>query len=135
MSLVALTALQWLKILSAGNKAQRPTMRPQEFLGISSYRDARMQPVLTIYALKVLNSGHFSQKRDRKHYGWTDRQMYGQTHPLTEIRGCSFYVIHSFYTTKMISALEIINCGHFLQKRDQKGDGSTNRPMDGWTLL
>ena len=24
------------------NKAQRPTMRPQEFLGISSYRDARM---------------------------------------------------------------------------------------------
>ena len=53
------------------NKAQRPTMRPQEFLGISS---VRMQPVLTISALKVLNFGHFSRKRDQKHYGPTDQQ-------------------------------------------------------------
>ena len=49
-------------------------MRPQEFLVISSYRDARMQPVLTISALKILNFGHFSRKRDRKHYGPTDQQ-------------------------------------------------------------
>ena len=33
------------------NKAQRPTMRLQEFLGMSSYRDARMHPIKTISAL------------------------------------------------------------------------------------
>ena len=55
------------------------------------------------------------------------------------MRGCSLYVIHSFYTIQIISALEIINYGHFLQKRDQKGDGPTDGrtdgPTDGHTLL
>ena len=97
------------------NKAQRPTMRPQAFLGISSYKEKRdawrkseygnshlwwqicqravLMLFMTFYAFliisvhKTCNFLHFSQKHYRHTDGRTDRRTDGRTHPLIEMRG------------------------------------------------
>ena len=59
----------------------------------------------------------------------TDVQIDGRTHPLVEMQGRCFYVIHSFYTIQIISALEILNFGHFSRKHDRMGEGQPTEEM------
>ena len=87
------------------NKAQRPTMRPQAFLGISSYRD----------------------ERDARR-----KSEYGNSHLWWQIcQRATLMLFMTLYAFRIISVHKTLNFMHFLQKRDIRTDG----PTDGHTLL
>ena len=80
------------------NKGQRPMLRPHEFWGISSYRDARelfwcyLWLCMPSWSFLYINSQfhafftkawHTYRRTDRRTDGRTD----GRTHPLIEMRG------------------------------------------------
>ena len=82
--------------------------------------------------LGITKALHMDQPTDGQKEIWVRQQP-----PLVvDVLESCFDVIHDFYAFYIISALEILNFVHFLQKHYKVvTDGRTDRPMDGHTLL